>query len=184
MGTSISQGSPTGASDAGESWKTLDQEFASGLSPKAVIPKIIDSYKAQFGENANMLIVDKGVLKVEAMLSTFNLPPQQSLQMACANFMVEAKKELAYNGENSFFAEMAVSSASSAILAGENVVEQFKKNFLTSIADYIISRDQVIILGNRAVPNLYSKKNYIEAIRREINSLKADKSLIELLGLK
>lgn len=183
MGTSISQRSPHRSQDAGEKWADVCSEVSIGIKPNLILPKIIDAYREQFNDGAKDLIVDSGVRKVESMLQQLKIDPNK-VPLACTDFMFKVKMELSKNKENSFFAELAIKAASAAILSTpENVISQFKKNFLVNLADYILSRDQVTFIGTKGVPNIYSKLNLVQEIQKEVEKLKkVDEPLVDLIS--
>ena len=166
MGTSISQGSPTGRSATGQAWSSVKRAVAEGQAPEKVITSIGRAYTTQFGDDFAEKLVDKGVELTEGLIKNF-----RGKKSDLGEFIVETKKVIASNQANSFVAELAVTAAGSAIADNDgNLYETFKARFAEKIVDYAISRDLPETISTPGLPNLNSSENLFREVIKSIRS--------------
>lgn len=157
MGTSVSHPSPRGNSPGAPEWKEAKDSIKEGANPRQVAQGILGGFGSEYGADAQAVIIDAGVRKVAAVLETQLAASTVRGEAAVITFISQARKELALSQTNSFFAELALSAASRALMQGGDSAEKsFAAGFASKVIDYVVSRDLPSTIGSKGITNLES----------------------------
>ena len=171
MGTSVSQPSPKGTLPGASDWKTAKAIVSSGGGSIQIISKILSAFSAQYNSNAKATLLDAGVQRVAQVLADKLATGANRDGRLVASFIVEARKALAHSQTNSFFAELALSAGSKAIMKGESAPARvFAVEYATKVVDYAVSRDLPTTIGSVGATNLETVKSVISGIEGEFSS--------------
>ncbi|EPZ51832.1 MULTISPECIES: hypothetical protein [Pseudomonadati] len=156
MGTSVSQPSPTASSEGGNEWNDVKDSIRNFTNIENITSKLVVAYESQYDASASEVIVDRGVESVITSLER-QISANTSSEEKVLNMMLASRKELAINNCNSFFAEIALSAASTALMSNNaDVMKKFASNYAKRIIDYIASRDLPMNIGTKGLTNLGS----------------------------
>lgn len=176
MGTSVSQPSPKGSVPGAPEWKDAKETVSAGSPPARIIDGVLAAFGAQYGTAFSDTLVDAGVQKVAEILTAKLSTAAARDEKLVGNFIVDARKALAQSHCNSFFAELALSAGSKAILqGGDNPQGSFAAEYATKVVDYAVSRDLPATFGSAGLTNLESLKTLLGGVHKEFEA-KAQKS--------
>ncbi len=168
MGTSVSHPSPGGSSAGGSEWKAAKESIKDGAQPRQIVQNVLAAFGAEYGAEAQAVLIDSGVKKVAEILDNKLREAPTRNQMLVAGFITDARKELALTQTNSFFAELALAAGSKAILqGGDSPSKAFAADFASKVVDYVVSRDLPSTIGSKGLANL-------ESVNRLLGSVSAD----------
>lgn len=186
MGTSKSQPSPKGRSDAGKAWAQTADDFKSGVKPEDAFEKILKAYQAEYKENTADVLVDNGVKIVEKLVRDLKDNPKEDVSKRIANFFIETRSALALEGSNSFLAEVALSCGAEAILQEKKErVQTFQIAYLAKIVEYIVSRDLPKLFGSPGMVNSLSVEKLLAESKASLGKeKKAGESLETFIKMK
>ncbi|MCM2354121.1 MAG: hypothetical protein NDI63_10955 [Pseudobdellovibrio sp.] len=160
MGTSVSHPSPSGVE-----WKEAKESIKEGAQPHNIVQNVLVAFGAEYGAEAQKVLVDAGVKKVAEILDAKLQGAVIRNEMLVATFINDARRELALSQSNSFFAELALSAASKAILqGGEAPSKSFAADFASKVIDYVVSRDLPSTIGSKGLTNLESVKRLLNSV--------------------
>ena len=163
MGTSISQPSPKNTD-----WKSSKVAISNGESVGKIIASILDGFYSEYGQERVTILVDSGVKKVIEILSEKSTILHPSPEEFVTSFILEARRELAIHECNSFFAELALTAGSKAIVSDPNNTSSgFVVEYAARIFDYVISRDLPTTIGSRGVVNLETLSKLLVDVKSE-----------------
>lgn len=180
MGTSKSQPSPKGRSDAGKAWTQNSDDFKKGVEPQDAFDKILKAYKAEYKERTVEVLVDNGVKIVENIVKNLKDNPREDVTDRIANFFIETRSALALEGNNSFLAEVALSCGAEAIVKDKKErIQTFQVGYLAKIVEYIVSRDLPKLFGSPGVVNSLSVEKLLEESKASLGREKKDGESLE-----
>ena len=157
MGTSVSHPSPRGNSPGAPEWKEAKKNTKEGTTPREVVRGVLSGFGSEYGENAKGVLIDDGVKKVAAVLSAQTHASNARNEEAVLSFITDARRELALSQTNSFFAELALTAGSKALLQGSDDPQKvFASSFASKVIDYVVSRDLPSMIGSKGLTNLES----------------------------
>lgn len=165
MGTSVSHPSPRGSSPGGSAWKEAKESIKDGAQPRQIVQNVLGAFGAEYGAKAQAVLIDAGVKKVAEVLEAKLQDAPGRSEFLVASFIADARKELALTQTNSFFAELALSSGSKAILQGGDAPSKtFAADFASKVVDYVVSRDLPSTIGSKGLTNLESVKRLMTSV--------------------
>lgn len=168
MGTSVSHPSPGGSSAGGSEWKDAKESIKDGATSRQIIQNVLTAFGAEYGADAQAVLIDPGVKKVAEILDNKLRTTPNRNEMLVAGFIMDARKELALSQTNSFFAELALSAGSKAILQGGNDPSKaFAAGFASKIVDYVVSRDLPSTIGSKGLANLESVTRLLGSVTQD-----------------
>lgn len=171
MGTSVSQPSPKGSSPGGPEWKEAKESIKEGAQPRQIVQNVLSAFGSEYGAEAQSVLIDAGVKKVAEVLDAKLRGSAPRNEALLASFITDARKELALSQANSFFAELALSSGSKAILQGGDApAKSFAADFASKIVDYVVSRDLPSTIGSKGLANLESVRKLLGSVSEDFQT--------------
>jgi hypothetical protein len=144
-------------------WKKFQELVKRGASTEKLVSAAFGAYRVQYGDGMTEKLVDKGVALVFEKVRQAEASDATTKDIG--KRYTDFNRCLARNGANSFFAQLAIGSASAVLAKADfsNRAHDFSWNYVSSIFSHVIIRDLALTLGNVGLINFDRLDSLLEA---------------------